>query len=577
MFCTANEYIAIPEIEDDGTILSFNCLYMAYRGMIEYRGNPVIEIKVKIGERNMEFKYERSISYWLHVFSGSLDGIEGRMTIVSPIEKKGFFYKLELENKGMEDISVCVSAKTEVTEVLHTVNESKVYDGKCYSYISNWDATPVFDIRSGFPVLALSCASDQDIDWKTTERVFIGKKEFDLKKGENKAIHFFWGLGYEDISAVTATRDLLREGGERLIERTKKYLDGVVRKAPDKNLTDTFNTNLIFSLFYSTGMTIDTEEFVSVTSRSPRYYVSAAYWDRDSLLWSLPAIAIADGKKARNLITYAFTTQMKNVGIHSRYIDGTVLEPGFELDELCAPVIALDKYISLTGDSSILKKSFIMEGLERISGMIKEKKGGCGLYETFLQPTDDFANKKYLTYDNIILERALSILGKYLDKEIEEELKRLEEKVESLCIKTIDGRREYVWAVDEEGEYDIYDEPPGSLMLIPIYATSFDKEAYENTVSRILDPSYRLSFAKTPFGAIGCDHAPHPWVLSLANKILVFHQSEDIRKITEAPMDHRIVSESIDEYTGVSVTGNAFATAAGFVSYVLSMEMRENE
>ena len=68
MFCTANEYIAIPEIEDDGTILSFNCLYMAYRGMIEYRGNPVIEIKVKIGERNMEFKYERSISYWLHVF-----------------------------------------------------------------------------------------------------------------------------------------------------------------------------------------------------------------------------------------------------------------------------------------------------------------------------------------------------------------------------------------------------------------------------------------------------------------------------------------------------------------------------
>ena len=63
MFCTANEYIAIPEIEDDGTILSFNCLYMAYRGMIEYRGNPVIEIKVKIGERNMEFKYERSISY----------------------------------------------------------------------------------------------------------------------------------------------------------------------------------------------------------------------------------------------------------------------------------------------------------------------------------------------------------------------------------------------------------------------------------------------------------------------------------------------------------------------------------
>lgn len=38
-------------------------------------------------------------------------------------------------------------------------------------------------------------------------------------------------------------------------------------------------------------------------------------------------------------------------------------------------------------------------------------------------------------------------------------------------------------------------------------------------------------------------------------------------------MDHRIVSESIDENTGVSVTGNAFATAAGFVAYALIGEL----
>ena len=71
-----------------------------------------------------------------------------------------------------------------------------------------------------------------------------------------------------------------------------------------------------------------------MTSRSPRYYVSAAYWDRDSLLWAFSG----DSGNGRSLRAgnspYVFTRAGRNLGTHSRYIDGTVLEPGFELDEL---------------------------------------------------------------------------------------------------------------------------------------------------------------------------------------------------------------------------------------------------
>lgn len=105
------------------------------------------------------------------------------------------------------------------------------------------------------------------------------------------------------------------------------------------------NTNLFFNFFYASGITMDTEEFVLVTSRSPRYYVSAAYWDRDSLLWSFPSILLVDVEYAKKMLEYVFTRQIRNIGIHSRFIDGTVLEPGFELDELCAPIIALDNYL----------------------------------------------------------------------------------------------------------------------------------------------------------------------------------------------------------------------------------------
>ena len=95
-----------------------------------------------------------------------------------------------------------------------------------------------------------------------------------------------------------------------------------------------------------------------MTSRSPRYYVSAAYWDRDSLLWAFPAILTVDAAYAREILTYVFTRQARNFGVHSRYIDGTMLEPGFELDELCAPVIALNRYVEQTGDTALCGMDF---------------------------------------------------------------------------------------------------------------------------------------------------------------------------------------------------------------------------
>ena len=86
----------------------------------------------------------------------------------------------------------------------------------------------------------------------------------------------------------------------------------------------------------ASGRTIDTEELCMMTSRSPRYYVSAAYWDRDSLLWAFPAIVEADGNYARELLLSIFQRQGRNFGIHSRYIDGTVLEPALNWMN-CAP------------------------------------------------------------------------------------------------------------------------------------------------------------------------------------------------------------------------------------------------
>ena len=116
------------------------------------------------------------------------------------------------------------------------------------------------------------------------------------------------------------------------------------------------------------------------------------------LLWAFPAILDADAALAEQILHYVFGRQRRNLGVHSRYIDGTVLEPGFELDELVAPVIALEAYTVRTGRRSILTDSDVQRGIDQILGTLEAMAHPeIPLYETFLQPTDDELVFPYLT------------------------------------------------------------------------------------------------------------------------------------------------------------------------------------
>ena len=89
------------------------------------------------------------------------------------------------------------------------------------------------------------------------------------------------------------------------------------------------NENLFFSFFFASGRTLDTEEMCLMTSRSPRYYVSAAYWARDSLLWSFPAIVLTDAAYAREILMHVFTRPIRLSLIH---ISGERAAPGAVAD-----------------------------------------------------------------------------------------------------------------------------------------------------------------------------------------------------------------------------------------------------
>lgn len=575
---TGSEQVSLPRVNEiNAGVEDLTFLHMASRGLIDLRGGQLEPLmRPFVAQQGVEaelggFEWSR-LGYWyprLAARAGAL-GLEG--VILTPVGERGFGYRLRLTNNGAETVETAFGLRGQTGSAWHCVNVDKPIEGALNCYVSGWSGLPVFEQMCGVPLFALApiCEGECRAEFEPAGEGWLWRLErtVRLAPGESAEFTAWWGLGLEEVSAVTSARELQRRGWDWELRRSLAWLAQRSLDLGDEALTRLYNTNLFFCIFFSTGRTLDTEELVLVTSRSPRYYVSAAYWDRDSLLWSFPAVLDADAALAREMLGYVFGRQRRNIGVHSRFIDGTVLEPGFELDELMAPVLALERYVDATGDRSVLADPDVLRGIDGILKKLDaERAEDCELYETFLQPTDDERVYPYITYDNVLVWRALRALGRLFERpELTERAERVRRAIYDNCI--FDGA--FAWSVDLAGGHDVYDEPPGSLLLLPYYGfCAWDDPVYLKTAEMIRSPDYAYSFAGCEIAEIGCPHAPHPWLLSIGNSLLCGRSGEALEHLRRTRLDNGIACESVDEHTGECTTGEAFATCAGFICHAL--------
>ena len=581
---TGNEYLSLPTIrENDGAVEGVTFLYMQVKGLLEIRGTdglirPYVELD---GQRLPLCPVWSREHCWIPRFVSEEQKLRFTCTYLTPVGERALVLRLSVQNQSAEPRTIRFGTDGQWDQTLHEVNETTELTEGREAYESGWNHMFIFSQKPGLPLLAFApCVADpqqfaeidQQARWNRSDFAYDIYRETVLQPGETAVLDIPWGVGYEGVAASTSAKELLRQGFDAVYGRTVRWLSAREKPLADPKLHELLNTNLFFAFFYASGRTVDTEELCLMTSRSPRYYVSAAYWDRDSLLWAFPAILTVDAAYAREILTYVFTRQARNFGVHSRFIDGTMLEPGFELDELCAPVIALDRYVEKTGDTAFAARPFVQDGLEEILRRLTAKKHpSVPMYETFLQPTDDMHNHIYLTYDNALVCYALRALAKLLNRpELAEEAERTRRAVYEHCVKEQNGRPFFAWSVDLNGHFDIYDEPPGSLLLLPFYGFCEESDPiWQNTAAMIRDESYPLSFAGHPIAEIGCKHAPHPWILSICNSLLSGHADSALLHLSRTPLDNGVACESVNEDTGLCETGEAFATCAGFLSYAL--------
>jgi meiotically up-regulated gene 157 (Mug157) protein len=284
---------------------------------------------------------------------------------------------------------------------------------------------------------------------------------------------------------------------------------------------------------------------------------------------------------ARDALEYALTTQLRNTGTHSRFIDGVVLEDGFQLDEAAAPILALAAYVQRTDDTAFL--SAHQSALTRLrDGLIQRFDPATGLYSSLQDSQDEFQKLPFITYDNALVWRAFTDLaGLYKrlnDAADSEEMTRragaLHQAVLAHCVSnSAPNAGGPIFASATDGTNFVFTEiPPGSLLKLP--ALGFLPETdpiFAHTYQWLHSKNYQYSYADQPFGLPGSYRLPFTTSWSIADHLLLTAGRDQALKILRASdWDGGIITEGVDPASArMDQAGRAFATAAGYVAHAI--------
>lgn len=592
---TGNDWIALPSIRaGDGALMDFNVISMRYRGLIEFAGaagQPLMKPFLDVGGvRKPLFNLRWSLrDYWLPTGTMQSDGLQTRISYVAPPQSRAAIIRFQVTNLGTAPVRVAPGM-----EVNWARTNRVTYSPEPLTGSRTMSPTPIdsdmeiFNYKTddtqyawGFAYVgSKGVLHDADGDPGVT-----AEHEATLAPGETLDVHYLIGVGLEEYSAAYAMRVLNK--------RIDRYgLDGEIDQAAEEarrhtrttgraDLDQIMNRNFLFTTYYAWGRSLDSEQFIGMTSRSNRYYVSAAYWDRDAMLWSFPALLDTDPARAREALSYALGIQARNVGIHSRFIDGVVLEDGLELDELVAPLVALKSYVDATGDESLLDRyKNEVEAIKRRVFALRDP--ATGLYETFQDAQDEYVQKPFSVYDNVLAWKAMNDLAA-----LEEHRGRLawgaDLRARAAALRAAilkygvrsgaKGAPGPIFAATVSASAaDFMDVPPGSLMKLPYLGfIPQDDPLFVRTYDWLHSKNYPFSYFDEPWGLPGSYRLPFTTSWSVADHLrLRAGRARALKVLTQSVWDGGIITEGVKPETGrPDQAGLAFATAAGYIGHAI--------
>ena len=598
---TGNEWVSLPDIRaSDGALTTFNVLSMHNRGLLEVRGEngaPVVQPYLMLDGKPLPLhglSWE-VLEYWIPQGRVVLDGVELTLTYCAPPGSRAAFLRMKVINRRADRAAVTLGVRAFWGDLSRVTYNPVELRGERVVGPAPWvDSAEVFSYVTSDTLFAWSLGhpgstAQTSVPPTTPVPTVEAGRAVDLAPGASAESLFILGVGIEEFSAahaVRALREILeRKGTDAVIEDAAAWCHARTRTTGQADLDLLMNRNFLFTELYAWGKTIDTEQLVGVTSRSPRYYVSAAYWDRDAMLWSFPGLLDVDPPMAAEALDYALTSQLRNTGTHSRFIDGIVLEDGFQLDEAVAPVIALASYVRKTQDTVFLTRhqDAIPILRDRILSRFDPE---TGLYSSLQDSQDEFQVLPFLTYDNALTWRALLDLSELLSelkdpqsaKLMQDKAAALRDAILAHCVaRDAPGADGPIFASATDGNKSIFTEiPPGSLLkLATMGFVSEPDPLFVRTYRWLHSENYKYSYADQPYGFPGSYRLPFTTSWSVADHLLLAAGRAQALKVLRASgWDGGIITEGVDPSTGrMDQAGRAFATAAGYTAHAICQSM----
>jgi len=584
---TGNLAVSLPEIDRrTGSVDSLGVVLAAAAGVLTAHGgtdglaSPLLTVD---GDRaRLQPRWQRD-GDWLPRFTAELP--QGQLTgwYVAPVGERGVVLRLLYRHMGEPaEVELGWSGGWSSSSVEHL--RGKPVAGVLEARDDGWTGSRVVGLSAGLPLLALAWRAGEGAEltddgsgtgWRAIRPSVLGD-------GEELACEVFLGVAPEPDGAAATALHLRRRGFASLLADTLGWL-AEHRLPVDGPLGARLAENLFFCWFYAQADCLDDGRPVLLTSRSPHYYVCAAFWSRDAYCWTLPALLLVDPDRARAVLVETLRAGSERLPDHALYLNGTSLYPGFELDQAAAPILAVARYVAAADDWSVLTEPGVGSTLQALVRRVEQwRHPEWALYGTFLLPTDDPTDHPYATTGNALLAAAFDALATLVDGAAPGALLDADWTGGALRTRAAAVRRAltdhlvvdgpygpmWAWACDADGRTELRDEPPLGLLTLPFWAVGgWDDPVHEATRRwlREEDPHWYDG----PFGGAGAAHFPYPSGFDLANRLLApGHADRDpLRQLVETPMDQGLACESWDPQSGQVTTGAAMASMAGLLAW----------
>ncbi len=579
---TGNHWLTLPCINPaDGAIHAVGVMHRGARAAIEFAGSPdfgsgrgtpllgpVLRVAGEVQALAAEgIAWERAAG-WLPTFTCSVGPLLVRGTIFAPYgrdaDMAGAVYTIAVENRSDADLAIELALEGTLGHRQQRVRTPRPFDDE---HLVTRGADDVLLLEGaaipGMAAIAVSADGPATIEVPAGPSrgaaPFAIRRALTVPARTSIQVAFYIAVGPERDGAQATVSVLRRRGWRALLTATREALLSLEQSTGVEWMDRLIHRNILFAYFYAVGRGLDDAQYYLVRSRAPWHAAGCTVRDWEALMWTLPAVQLADGGLARELLMRACELHGYAPGQGVHYFDGTLFQPGFCLEGPAAFAIATDRYIRDTHDEQIVEDPIVADTLYLASDDIAARRDEhVPLYATEVTLAGDPTPYPFTLHGNAVVALALDVFRRTLDEEAAasiEDPAAVRAAIRRHFAIDRGEKARLATSVDLAGGSSLDDDPVGSLLWLPMHE-AIDRD----------DTLFRRTARAVRAGDLPND-AAQPLLPQLA-RLLGPEGSEVLAWLRRAPLDNGIAAEMVDG-EGRAVANGADAALAGLLAYTV--------